>query len=369
MTIEGRNAPGRVMLVDLAIGFGGAEARVIDTALGLGPGVASVALLAGTPMWRRATEAGVDVVSLSVRRDDPRLVGMLRGEIRRGGYDVVDAHNVQSQLWGHLAARAEDVPVMVSTVHSEYRAENKGLKGWTHQQVLRRNARWGCRFVAVSDRIHAYLRALTGPECNVETIRRGFPPSLPRAQHQIDRADLGWQDDDVVFGVVGRFAPAKGHHVLLDAVAMATGRESRARFYLVGDGPMKTELQARVGEEGLGGRVQIADFTDDVGSIFDLVDFLCLPSVTEGLPNVMLEAAAARIPLIATKVGEIPSLLQDGIDAYLVDAGDPAALRSAIESAVDQADRGMGLADSAFDTLSRQLSSDWIGQTRQFYLP
>lgn len=366
MTASVHRAP--VLVVDLAEGFGGAERRVIDTAIGLGPELTRVAVLAGSPLEHRARQAGLAVSSLERSKSDPRLVMALRRLIRETGPRVVDAHNVQSQLWGHLAARAEGVPVMVSTVHSEYRLENPGTKGKTHDLVLRRNARWGCRFVAVSRRIESYLRATTGKETAVSLIRRGFPVAVGSPSEPIDRESLGWSDDDLVLGVVGRLVHAKGHEVLFEAVArLNRGRGPRVCLYVVGDGPRKDRLVESARAFGLGDRVRFAGFTDDVPAVLALIDFLCLPSHTEGLPNVVLEAASVDVPLILTRVGEVPALFVDGRDALLADPGDIASLSATIDRAVGLGDAGASMARSAQVTLERELGHDWVGATRAAY--
>lgn len=360
--------PGPVLLVDLAVGFGGAESRVIDTAVGLAGEVScSVAVIEGSPMAQRARAAGVEVSPLSLRRSDPRLVGALRSVIRDGGHRVIDAHNAQSQLWGHLAGRAEGVPTLVSTVHSEYRVENPGRKGWAHEQILRRNAAWGCRFVAVSGRIETYLREVAGPDSRIGVIRRGFPIPPPAAARTISRSELGWHDDDAVVGVIGRLAPAKGHAVLLEAFATLKQKGRKVRGYMVGDGSLRRDLETRIQQLGLDGAVTIAGFTDDVGAVLELADLVCIPSLTEGLPNVMLEAAAAHVPMVLTEVGEVPSILDGGVDAVLVPPGDHEALASAIEQVWDSPDRGRNLAESAYRTLSTRLGGDWLEETLDVY--
>jgi len=362
------HGPGPVLLVDLAVGFGGAESRVIDTALGLAGDVAcSVAVLEGSPMAQRSRAAGVDVRPLNYGRGDPRLFGALRHVIRDGGHRVVDAHNAQSQLWGHLAGRAEGVPTLVSTVHSEYRAENPGRKGWSHEQILKRNAAWGCRFIAVSARIETYLRSVAGAASRVDVIRRGFPLPQPVAAGTITRSALGWEDGDLVVGVIGRLAPAKGHFVLLEALATLKRRGRSVLCYIVGEGSLRRELEARVHTLGLHQVVRMSGFTDDVGSVLEVVDMLCIPSLTEGLPNVLLEAASARVPMVVSEVGDIPSILDHGVDAMLVPPGDHDALASAIETIMDSPDRGRSLSDSAYHTLEARLGGDWLEATLAAY--
>jgi glycosyltransferase involved in cell wall biosynthesis len=359
---------GPVLLVDLARGFGGAEVRVVDTALLLREEVeCSIVALADTTLHRRAMASGITVHPLRYRRQDPRIMGAIRDLIRSDRCRVVDAHNVQSQLWGLRAARAEGVPGRISTVHSEYRFENPGPKGRAHEQVLRRNAAWGSTFVAVSDGIARYLRAVLGPQARIELIRRAFPVALPPAGALIRRSDLGWEEQDFVVGVIGRLATAKGHPVLIEALSILRDSGVTLRCYIVGEGAEREKLELQVQSSGLVDSVHFAGFREDVGSALDFIDLLCLPSLTEGLPNVLLEAAASRVPILATSVGEIPFLLRDGEDVLLVPPNDPTALAAALERARASSDQLPRLADSAYQTLSGALSGDWATQTLELY--
>jgi glycosyltransferase involved in cell wall biosynthesis len=359
---------GPVLLVDLARGLGGAEVRVVDTAVLLKQEVeCSIVALADTALHRRAMASEIAVHPLRFRRQDPRIMGAIRDLIRTNRYRVVDAHNVQSQLWGLWAARAERVPGRISTVHSEYRFENPGPKGRAHEQVLRRNAAWGSTFVAVSDGIARYLRAVLGRDARIEVIRRAFPVALPPAGALIRRSDLGWDEQDFVLGVIGRLATAKGHSVLIEALSILRDSGVTVRCYIVGEGAEREKLELQVQSSDLVDSVYFAGFREDTGSALDFVDLLCIPSLTEGLPNVLLEAAASRVPILATSVGEIPSLLRDGEDAVLVPPNDPRALAGALERARASADQLSRLADSAFETLSRALSRDWARQTIELY--
>jgi len=359
---------GSVLLVDLAIGFGGAEARVIDTASHLESELyCSVAVIHGSPLHQRAMAAGLRVRPIPMRRSDPRLIGALRQIIRDEEISVLDAHNVQSQLWGHLASRAEGIPGLVSTVHSEYRVENPGVKGWAHEQVLRRNATWGCTFIAVSGGIERYLRGLTGHGTHIELIRRGFPVVVPSPVTEIRRTDIGWSEDDVVIGVVGRLATAKGHAVLLDALMKIRDTTPQLRCYIAGSGDQMQAIEAKSRRLRLGDVVHLAGYSSDLGAIFDLIDVLCLPSLTEGLPNVVLEAVSRHVPVVATAVGEIPEILADGRDAWLVAPGDAHGLARALTTAATAPEERRKRAESAALALSEKLTDDWLGRTVRVY--
>jgi len=289
------------------------------------------------------------VRAIAHRRADPRIVGELREVIRADRYRVVDGHNVQSQLWGHLAARAEGVDRLVTTVHSEYRWENPGTKGWLHDRVLRWNSAWGCSFVAVGVRIADYLGEILPPDT------------------RLTRQDLGWSETDPVVGVIGRLAPAKGHSVLIDALKELDDRGMVVRCLIVGDGVERQSLERKTQMLGLGESVRFTGFREDIGSVMDLIDFLCMPSLTEGLPYVMLEAASAGVPLVATAVGEIAHLLEEGVDALLVAPDRPHELSLALERAITTPDEGRRRAESAQATLTRALGDDWIARTIEVY--
>ena len=95
---------------------------------------------------------------------------------------------------------------------------------------------------------------------------------------------------------------------------------------LFGDGPLREDLARQIAAAGLAGRFVLAGFRDDLDRFLPHLDLLVLPSYTEGLPNVVLEAFAAGVPVVATAVGGTPEVVEDGVSGWLVPPGDPAAL-------------------------------------------
>ncbi len=115
---------GPVLIVNLARRYGGTAVRVFEIARAIHGRIPyTVATLSGSPLQERLVDAHLNVLSLPFSRGNPRLLLALFRAIRKHGYAVVDAHNTQSQLWGILAARLANVPVMIATVHSSYRLE------------------------------------------------------------------------------------------------------------------------------------------------------------------------------------------------------------------------------------------------------
>jgi hypothetical protein len=186
--------PRPALIVCLSAGFGGADVRVLQVASGLhGRRDYAVATLAGSPLQRKLRDAGLNVIEMGASRADPGLLRRFIALLRNGRFQVVDAHNPQSQAWALPAARAAGLPVLVSTVHHVYAMSDGGpLKRHLYQNVLRLNRMLGCRFVTVSEEIARSLDRLgigpcRGPRRGSRTRTRSTlhtrsPPTLCAAR-------------------------------------------------------------------------------------------------------------------------------------------------------------------------------------------
>lgn len=145
----------------------------------------------------------------------------------------------------------------------------------------------------------------------------------PAAYGRRPRASYGRR---VLF--VGRLDPVKGVPLLLEAFAALRPGFPDARLALVGDGPARAALEAQAARLGLGEAVEFLGYRsqDEVARLLDEADMLVLPSFAEGLPVVLMEALASRIPVIASAVAGVPELVEDGVSGFVVPAGDIAAL-------------------------------------------
>jgi colanic acid/amylovoran biosynthesis glycosyltransferase len=147
----------------------------------------------------------------------------------------------------------------------------------------------------------------------------------------------------------GRLVPLKGQLVLLEALAALTGRRSRLRLVLIGDGPMREALESATHELGLEDRVEIlgALAHPEVIEQMRSADILCLPSFAEGVPIVLMEAMALGLPVIATQVMGIPELVEDGVSGLLVAPGSPEELAAALRRLIDDERVGEALGRGA----------------------
>jgi glycosyltransferase involved in cell wall biosynthesis len=238
--------------------------------------------LDGSPLHQRLKRLGVPCEALTARRGSPALAWQLRSVIKRGGYGVVDAHNVQSIFWGHLAARLAGVRGCVATIHSDYGAEYPNLKGVFYESVLRLNRLFAREYITVTETLQRKAeRQRLGERATLIHNAVPIPPlPLPPPDPALRTA---WRaaPDDFVIGSVARLKPVKGHRYLLEA--MAHVRDLPVRLVIVGDGPLRAELEAQAAALGVAERVHFAGFCEDVPRLLPSLDCLCMASALRGV--------------------------------------------------------------------------------------
>ncbi len=143
-----------------------------------------------------------------------------------------------------------------------------------------------------------------------------------------------------VIGYVGRLSAEKGVLNLVHAIPAILNKSPEVSFRLIGDGALRTEIESFIDSNGLGDKVQLCGWVDHTRLANSLNDFkiLVLPSDTEGLPNVVLEAMACGVVVIASSVGSIPDLIENGCSGYLLEANDPESIAVKVIDALKQED-------------------------------
>ena len=166
-----------------------------------------------------------------------------------------------------------------------------------------------------------------------------------------------------VITTVANLRHGKGHDVLLRAAADVLRRHPAARFNLVGDGPLRPELQREAQALGIADRVTFLGHRDDVGEVLRASDVFAFPSLMEAFPNAVMEAMAMALPVVATNVGGIPELVTDGHNGRLVAPGDPAALARALNEVLDSPATAAALGSAAADTVRERYSFERMTRT------
>jgi glycosyltransferase involved in cell wall biosynthesis len=159
-----------------------------------------------------------------------------------------------------------------------------------------------------------------------EYVRNRTPTEAKRA--------LGFPTSGFLIGAVGRLSAEKGFDILIRSTQLLGQRGLDVRLVIVGEGDDRPQLEQLIGELGLRDRVTLAGWQADVRGYFEAMDVFALSSYREGLPNVVLEAMAMSVPVVATAVNGVPRLVQDGANGLLIPAGDAEVLATAIQRVV-----------------------------------
>lgn len=338
-------------------GVGGQERVALDLAIGQRArghrvSVISLAPAPDGPMAGEFAEAGIEVARVPKRGGlDPTLVPRLALELRRRRTDVVHTHNPLPLIYGVPAARL----VGAAAIHTKH---GKNPAGRGSRLLRRAAAQLAHAFVAVSDTTAEQARAQHDmPERRLHTIPNGIrldryaPDAEARAAI---RMELGLGDAWVV-GTVGRLDPYKNQALLVRAMAPLLSAD--VRLVLVGDGEARPDVEAAIAALPEPRWVVMTGRRMDVPRLVHAFDVFALSSKTEGLPLVVPEAMAAALPIVATAVGGLPSVVDEGETGLLVPV-EEGALREALRSLERDRTRARAMGQRAREVALARYSSE-----------
>jgi glycosyltransferase involved in cell wall biosynthesis len=325
----------------------------------------------GGPIRDQLESLGVTTYDLNVPGErDPRALMRARRLIQEVGCDLVHTHLLRADLFGGAAARWAGIPAIVSTVYAigQFRREKRRRADRLLDAAC---AALPTHAIAVSEAVKqdCVVRLHMKPEC-ISVIHTGIdPPQLV----DLDRATAlrnTWAPEGTgpLVLTLARLSYEKGVDTLIDAAAVLRNTHPRARFVVVGDGPDRAELEARISGNGLTGVVKLAGFCEDVWPALAAADVVCLPSKSEGMPNVLLEAMAVGKPIVATSVGGVPEAIASGENGLLAGPGDPLALAAAIARLADDSALAQRLGAAAKQTMEdRFRARDVVARYAELY--
>jgi glycosyltransferase involved in cell wall biosynthesis len=321
-----------VLHTEASLGLGGQEIRTLDESRWIAERGWRV-LLAGQPGSRfieRARERGVPAVAVRMRGPaDLGAVRALARLIRAERVSLVHTHSSIDAWVAGMAARWARVPV-VRTRHVSIPI----------RRGLNPVYRWlADRVITSGEEIRRIVIAAGAPPERVIAIPAGVALedfAMPRGGAAVlDSVGLGRAAGTParpIVGSVAMFRGSKGHDHLLDAFARVHARRADAQLLLVGDGGRRAWAEGLARERGIADVVRFAGFRTDVPALLGIMDCFALASTrTEGVPGSLLQAAAAGVPIVASRIGGIPEFVEDGVTGLLVPPEDPAALAAAIE--------------------------------------
>lgn len=262
-------------------------------------------------------------------------------EWRHGlGIDVLHVQFKKEQLLATRAARRLGMRV-IWTEHGPLPPPL--VRAWPAFRLYRRSAAQASAVVCVSEAVAHDLagHGLSGRTLHVCPNGITIPESPPPGTGDAVRASLGLPRDAVVVAAIGRLSWVKGLGHLIDAVPLILERDPSVHFLIVGEGPERDRLEALASTHGVTNQVLFTGHRDDVGRVLAAVDVLAMSSLSEGLPFAAMEAMAAGVPVVASRVGALPELLDEGRAGVLVGPGAVEELASKLaEIATSPDERG-----------------------------
>jgi glycosyltransferase involved in cell wall biosynthesis len=294
---------------------------------------------------QKALDQGFEAHGL--RCDTPsfwRMFQELAGHLRKMQADLLCCHNYKPSILGRIVARRLGIPVIA--VSRGWTGESRRVRFY---EVLDRwNLRWMDHVICVSSAQADKVLRVGVPIQRVTVIHNAIDVDRFAEADPSDRGRLEQFFADppkLIVGAAGRLSPEKGFHDLVDAAGIVTRNAPWVGFVLFGSGPLQDSIQERIVANGLAGRFVLAGFAKDLDRFFPHFDVFVQSSYTEGMPNVLLEAQAAKVAVVATAVGGTPEIIQDRINGLLSSPGNAKQLAEAIEYLLssDSRRREMGL--------------------------
>jgi hypothetical protein len=338
--------------------FGGANMRCLSLLQAFPPGEIALAAVAGSPMAKRAAARGLQVYSVGGHKADPRIHFRLLRLVRFGGFQVLDAQNPQSKFWSSSVARRCGV-ALVSTLNSWYENEHQGnLRGRLYQALERLTSNVTDMYIIVAPDIRERLLlwGLPGDALVLIPNAVGFDPHAVEGDHDWLCKSFNLPKDAKVCCAVGRLAEAKGHQLLIRAVAAAD--IPKLHCLIVGEGRLRNQLEGLITRLGLEKCVHLLGFQEpeQVHRIIKSSDVYVMPSLTEGTPIALLEAALLGLPIVASRVGGVPHLLRHLEHALLVEPRNELSLARAISRIFERPSLAAELGRKAREHVSREFS-------------
>lgn len=340
---------------------GGAKTHVLSLLAGLNK-TETVHLICFTegPFANEARQLGIPttvIADSSLLRTGKRILAM----IRHDGYQVIHCHGARANMMGMLLRKKAGVPV-ISTIHSDYRLDYLGRPmaaltyGNINKIALRRFDAW----VGVSAGMTNLLISRGFDPQRVYTLYNGVdfsrqPEIVPRDAY-LKSIGLSVEEDTVVFGIAARINPVKDMTTLIRAFAAAVEECPNIRLVIAGDGEQEAEIRALARELCPSGTVCFAGWVQQIDSFYNALDVNVLTSLSETFPYALTEGARMHCATIASRVGGVPYLIDDGFNGLLFEPRDVAKLTSHMVYFARHREERLAMGEKLYEKARRDFS-------------
>ena len=361
--------PLKVLHLSNARSWRGGERQAVTLARGLTAlGHDSVlACRPGTPLAQRAEQAGIPLLPLPMHSElDPLAISRVISAVSRHGFNLLHLHTPHAHTVGQIASllleSAQQRPRVVVSRRVAFPMRRHPLQHFKYGRSVD-------AFIATSYAVRSRLTRHGVAPSRVAVIHDGIEPPVtdPAAARDLEK-ELDIQAWSPCIGHVGHLESHKGQRFLIDAFARLLPRYPRAGLILVGNGPLRRDLEAQASALGVQDRVRFAGLRREVTSAIELFDLFAMPSIQEGLGSVVLDALALGKPVCAAAAGGIPEIISDGRNGVLVRPQDPQALADGIRRLIDNPEDARRMTAAGLSTVTERFSAAlMVKQTLRLY--
>ncbi len=359
-------APNRILYLITSSGTGGAENLFKEIIRRLDRQRFDPLFCSLRPVGSTADEiaqAGVPVFSLAMS-ETPNAAEMIRGWsklrviYRDHSVDLVQTSLYRANVLAVLASgMSHSMPKVVTSQHSL-----SPLSGKLSVLMTRHAHRFSDRVVAVSNAVRRYMiESEQIPSEQIVVIPNGVDTRrFQTSDSTATRKSLGLADEELVIGAAGRLTRVKGFDVLIEAVRQLRSQGTRARLLIAGEGPERQHLQELIDRSGLRDQARLLGLREDLATLYSVFDIFVLSSRREGSPSVVLEAMAAECPVVASSVGGVPEIIEDGLSGILVPSDDAGSLADALATLAHAESKRQHLAANGRARVQKEFDLDRI---------
>jgi glycosyltransferase involved in cell wall biosynthesis len=357
----GKKGSNSVAFIPGQLGLGGAEKQLYLLVKGLvqeGWRVSTITLNSdkGEDYWEGPLrELGIRIHAISRAMSRSHRLLEVKRILRQESVDIVHSWSMHTNFYAAAGGRLSGTVVRLGSERCNHHSSHQVLGRWGYALSL-----CGLDGLVVNSAAAAGFLRRYRPRINVRIVVNGVeipePPATEEVKQRL-RAQLGISNSSLVIGAVGSMVPRKNFKALINAVSVLGASSEPAVLVLMGDGPLRAELQRQALANLSADRVVFPGVIPDAAAWYPAFDLLCSSSLDEeGMPNVLMEAAAAGLPVVATAVGGALELVEDGVNGFLVPPDNIDAMVQKLEKLLRDPDARRRMGQAGREKMRRKFS-------------
>jgi glycosyltransferase involved in cell wall biosynthesis len=314
---------------------------------------ATLVVQPGSPLQEKAKAANLRVLPVEIKNDAHLRAGWkISRAMRRESCVLAHFHDGLAVGVGGRAARRANVPIRIVTQGAEFPLKTNPFSRNKYADVD--------AVIAVSQRVREVLEKGRVPADRIEVIPSGIDlgPFAENNDKDFLRREFGFSPDSFLVGIVAPLGDGKGHRTLIEAAKFLKSHLSKIKIIIIGGGALELELAEQARGLGVGDLVFFLGFRDDAPRFLASLDAFVLMSDAEGLGASIMDAMAARLPVVATRAGGLPEVVADGETGLLIPPGHPEDLAKAIFGLYTDRELAERLGNRGFEVVRRKFSAE-----------